>query len=96
MSGNEPWTIERIREALGDPELAQRFLGEINRAPADRLLDVFAKWQRIALNTVAAVERARALASYDERGDELPGEWHDRTEKVLAQAERLRAARGAA
>ena len=56
-----PWTIESIRDALGNPALAQRFLGEINRAPAHQLLAVFARWERIAKDTVAAVERGREL-----------------------------------
>jgi hypothetical protein len=33
----QPWTIESIRDALGNPALAQRFLAEINRAPAYEL-----------------------------------------------------------
>jgi hypothetical protein len=35
---DDTWTIERIRDALGDSTLAQRFLGEINRTPAHELL----------------------------------------------------------
>lgn len=85
----EPWTIESIRDALGSPTLAQRFLGEINRAPAHELLAVFARWERIAKDTVAAVKRARGLAAFDERGEEPPGEWIDATESVLADAERI-------
>jgi hypothetical protein len=96
MSIEQQWTINSICEALGTPALSQRFLGEINRAPAHELLTVFAKWERIAKNTVAAVERARELAGYDQRGEELPGEWIDRTDQVLAEAERIRSARGAA
>ncbi|MEV7683256.1 hypothetical protein AB0O64_32645 [Streptomyces sp. NPDC088341] len=92
---SEPWTIESIRDALGDPALAQRFLGEINRAPADRLLVVFSKWERIATDSRDASERARELAGYDERGEVPPGEWADRTDRVLAEADRIRA-RGAA
>lgn len=91
----QTWTIESIRDALGNPVLAQRFLSEINRAPAHLLLQVFAKWERIAADTVAAVERGRELAPYDERGEALPGEWIDRTDRILAEAERIRA-RGAA
>ncbi|GAA3368370.1 hypothetical protein GCM10020367_06440 [Streptomyces sannanensis] len=89
------WTIERIRDALGNPALAQRFLGEINRAPAHELLAVFARWERIAKDTVATVERGRELAAYDARGEDPPGEWADATDKVLAEAARIRA-RGAA
>lgn len=92
---SQPWTIESIRDALGSPVLAQRFLGEINRAPAHQLLAVFARWERIAKDTLAAVERGRELAVHDARGEEPPGEWIDGTERVLAEAARIRA-RGAA
>lgn len=91
----QPWTIESIRDALGNPALAQRFLGEINRAPAYELLHVFAKWERIAKDTLAAVQRGRELAEYDARGEEPPGEWIDVTDRVLAEAARIRS-RGAA
>ncbi|MFG2291971.1 hypothetical protein [Streptomyces sp. NPDC048603] len=86
-----PWTIERICNTLGHPALAQRFLGEINRAPAHELLTVFAKWERIAKDTVAAVERGRDLAVHDARREELPGEWIDATDKIRAEADRIRA-----
>ena len=92
---SEPWTIESIRDALGNPALAQRFLGEINRAPAHELLQVFARWERIAKDTLAAVERGRQLAAAEARGEEPPGEWIDVTDRVLADAARIRA-RGAA
>ncbi|MFE1791888.1 hypothetical protein ACFW7J_26435 [Streptomyces sp. NPDC059525] len=91
--GQTPWTIERICEALGSPDLAQRFLGEINRAPAHELLGVFAKWQGIAATTLSTVERARELAQHDDRGEELPGEWVDATARLLDETG---AARGAA
>ncbi|MFD8411080.1 hypothetical protein ACFV2Q_04860 [Streptomyces sp. NPDC059650] len=88
-----PWTIERICEALGSPDLAQRFLSEINKAPARELLTVFAKWERIAESTLLAVERGRALAAFDDRGEQLPGEWADATHRILDQSG---SARGAA
>lgn len=91
----EPWTIERICDALGHPDLSQRFLAQINRAPAHELLSVFARWERIAKDTLTAVERGRSLAEHDTRGEQPPGEWIDRTDQVLAEAERLRT-RGAA
>ena len=91
----QPWTIETIRDALGAPDLAQRFLSEINRAPAHQLLQTFARWERVAKNTLAAVERGRELAAYDARGEEPPGEWIDGTDRVLEEAARIRA-RGAA
>jgi hypothetical protein len=91
----QPWTIESIRDALGNPVLAQRFLGEINRAPAHQLLAVFAKWERIAKDTLAAVERGRQIATAEARGEEPSGEWIDATDRVLADADRIRS-RGAA
>lgn len=91
----QPWTIERIRDALGSPTLAQRFISEINRTPAHELLGVFAKWERTAKNFTAAAERGRQLAQYDARGEDLPGEWTDMTERVQAEATRARS-RGAA
>lgn len=92
---DQPWTIERITEALGNPALAQRFLGEINKAPAHQLLTVFAKWERIAKDTRAAVERGREMSAAEARGEEPAGAWNDATDRVLADAERIRA-RGAA
>ena len=91
----QTWTIESIRDALGNPALAQRFLAEINRAPAHELLQVFARWERIAKDTVAAVQRGRDIAAAETRGEEPPGEWIDVTDRVLADAARIRA-RGAA
>ncbi|MDI5966443.1 hypothetical protein POF50_029875 [Streptomyces sp. SL13] len=90
---SEPWTIERIAEALGDHTLAQRFLGEINRTPAHELLTTFAKWERIARITLAAVERGRDLAPFAERGENPPGVWVDKTDQVLEVAERNRSHR---
>lgn len=91
----QPWTIQRIADALGNPTLASRFLGEINRAPAHQLLQVFARWERIAKDTLAAVERGRDIAAAEARGEQPAGEWIDGTERVLADAARIRA-RGAA
>lgn len=90
-----PWTIERISEALGNPALAQRFLSEINKAPAHDLLHVFAKWERIAKDVLAAIERADEIIEHEERGEEPPGEWIDGDQRVREVAERIRA-RGAA
>lgn len=86
----QPWTIESIRDALGNPTLAQRFLGEINRAPAHELLQVFARWERIAKDTLAAVERGREIAAAEARGEEPPGEWIDGTERLQRVAARIR------
>jgi hypothetical protein len=60
-----------------------------------QLLAVFARWERVAKDTVAAVERGREIAAAEARGEEPPGEWFDVTDRVLAEAERIRA-RGAA
>ncbi|MFE9003138.1 hypothetical protein ACFYOY_13495 [Streptomyces sp. NPDC007875] len=90
-----PWTIERISEALGNPALAQRFLGEINRAPAHELLTVFAKWRQIASDTLAALEQADEIIACESRGEEPPGQWIDGTDRVRREADRIRA-RGAA
>ncbi|AJP04760.1 hypothetical protein TU94_28255 [Streptomyces cyaneogriseus subsp. noncyanogenus] len=89
------WTIERIRDALGNPALSQRFLGEINRAPAHQLLQVFAKWERIAKDTLAAVQRGRDIAAAQDRGEDPTADWTDATDRVLGDAERIRT-RGAA
>ncbi|MEU3693913.1 hypothetical protein [Streptomyces narbonensis] len=87
---SEPWTIERICDALGNPALTQRFLGQINRAPAHELLTVFAKWERIAKDTVAAVERGRELAAYDARSEEAPGLWIDATDRIRTAVDQSR------
>ncbi|MER7623908.1 hypothetical protein [Streptomyces sp. NPDC126503] len=88
---SEPWTIERISGALGNPTLTKRFLSEINRAPAHQLLTVFAKWERIAKDTIAAAERGRQLAAYDACGEEPPGPWVDATARTQAIADRSQA-----
>lgn len=88
---SQPWTIERICDALGNPTLASRFLGEINRAPAHQLLHVFARWQGIAERTLEAVARGKEIAEFESRGEEPPGEWIDVTDRVLADAARNRA-----
>ncbi|WP_412079006.1 hypothetical protein ACLF6K_37315 [Streptomyces xanthophaeus] len=90
-----PWTIERICHALGHPTLSQRFLGEINRAPAHELLSVFARWERVAKDTTAAVQRGRDIAAAQAQGEDPTASWADATDRVQADAERLRA-RGAA
>lgn len=91
----QPWTIESIRDALGNPALAQRFLSEINRAPAHELLGVFARWERIAKDTLAAVQRGRGIAAAQDRGEDPTADWTDGTDSVLAEADRIRS-RGAA
>lgn len=85
----QPWTIERITEALGNPTLAQRCLAEINKAPAHQLLQVFAKWERIAKNTLAAFENSREIVAAVQRGEEPPGDWIDGTDRLRQAAERI-------
>ncbi|MFJ3950265.1 hypothetical protein ACIPXV_09370 [Streptomyces libani] len=84
----EPWNIETIRDSLGNPTLAQRFIGEINKAPAHELLGVFAKWERIARDIVDAVERGRDIAAAEERGEDPTAGWPDITDRVRAAAQR--------
>lgn len=86
---DQPWTIERISDALGNPALAQRFLSEINRAPAHELLAVFARWERIAKDMMAAVERGREITAAEARGEEPRGEWIDGTERLQRVASRI-------
>ncbi|RKN34966.1 hypothetical protein [Streptomyces hoynatensis] len=95
MSSGDKWTIERICEALGSPALSQRFLAEINKAPATALLDVFEKWVAAAERMQHAMTRGRELAALEGRGEGLPANLIDRTEQVFAKAEQIRA-RGAA
>ncbi|MEU7154743.1 hypothetical protein [Streptomyces sp. NPDC045470] len=88
---DQPWTIESIRDALADPDLVQRFLSEINRAPAHQLLTVFAKWERIAKDTLAALEQADEVIAHEARGEEPPGQWVDGTERLQQISSRIRA-----
>jgi hypothetical protein len=83
----QPWTIESIRDALGSPDLAQRFLAEINRAPAHQLLAVFARWQRIASNLDTAFDDDTVAAV--RRGEEPPGQWIDGSERLQRATERF-------
>ncbi|MEU3990150.1 hypothetical protein AB0F24_17535 [Streptomyces platensis] len=87
--GTEPWTIETICEALGNPAISKRFLAEINKAPAHQLLTVFAKWERIAKDTVAAVEHGREIAAAEARGEDPTADWLDITDRVRAEAQRI-------
>ncbi|GES27876.1 hypothetical protein AB0G60_02855 [Streptomyces angustmyceticus] len=91
-----PWTIETICEALGDPALTKKCLKEINKAPVDQLVATVEKWADRAGRIQAAEQRGRELAAADARGEELPGEWIDRTEWVQQEAAKIRSSRGAA
>ncbi|MGV9352329.1 hypothetical protein [Streptomyces misionensis] len=84
---DQPWTIESIRDALGNPALAQRFLGEINRAPAHELLAVFARWERIAKNLDDAFDEDVVAAV--RRGEEPPGRLIDGTGRLQRANERF-------
>ncbi|UNO42405.1 hypothetical protein [Streptomyces sp. MST-110588] len=88
---SEPWTIESIRDALADPDLAQRFLSEINKASAHQLLTVFAKWERIAKDTLAALEQADEVIAHESRGEEPPGRWIDGSERLRQITSRIHA-----
>lgn len=92
---DQPWTIESISDALDNPALAQRFLSEINRAPAHQLLAVFAKWEQLAKNALAAFEGSREIVAAVQRGEEPPGDWIDGTDRLQQAAERI-GAQGAA
>ncbi|MFD5734376.1 hypothetical protein ACFWIY_16270 [Streptomyces sioyaensis] len=83
----KPWTIETICEALGNPDLASRFISEINKAPAHELLGVFAKWERIAKDITAAVERGREIAEAEARGEDPTADWLDITDRVRMEAQ---------
>lgn len=91
MSG-EPWTIERICEVLGSPSLTQRFLSEINRAPAHELLATFARWERIAKNMIDAQEDDQQIIDHLQRGEEPPGEWLDGNARLEAAVNQSRGA----
>ncbi|MET8956728.1 hypothetical protein [Streptomyces sp. NPDC004533] len=84
----QPWTIERICDALGNPVLVKRALGEINKAPAHELLAAFAKWERIAKNLDAAFDDDVVAAV--RRGEEPPGQWIDGTERLRQATDRIR------
>ncbi|MGH3311959.1 MAG: hypothetical protein ACRDP3_15465 [Streptomyces sp.] len=86
----EPWTIERIHDALGAPDLRQRFLDEINRASAHELLTVFAKWESIAADFTTALAEADVILAYEARGEEPPGKWIDGTQRLEEAAARIR------
>ncbi|KRV48480.1 hypothetical protein AQ490_04050 [Wenjunlia vitaminophila] len=83
---DDPWTIERVCEALRDGVLVREFLDEINKAPAHQLLHVFTRWQVVAGDIDAAVRRGRELATYEDRGEDLPGQWVDVTDRVREEA----------
>ncbi|MGW6912553.1 hypothetical protein ACWGB8_01825 [Kitasatospora sp. NPDC054939] len=95
MTARQPWTIELIADALGNPTLAKRFIGEINKAPAHLVMDTFAKWQGIAERLSEAMVRVEEARAAQEAGEPIPGEWFDITEETQATASRLRS-RGAA
>ncbi|EDY52259.1 hypothetical protein [Streptomyces clavuligerus] len=87
MSGQ--WTINRICEGLGGGPAAARFLEDITTATEADLLTVFARWRRIAEDTVAAVARSREIHEALERGETIPGEIVG-TSRLQAAADRFR------
>jgi hypothetical protein len=95
MTAPQPWSIERVANALGNPALAQRFISEIHKVRFDGTQAVFAKWQAMAERleaTRAQIEQDHAVVV---AGGTIPGEQIDVTEKIQAAAARHRA-RGAA
>ena len=93
----EPWTVERICAALGDhPDITKRIVSEINKTPAADLMTVFAKWQGLAERTLESVARARETHANLSPSGELPSDWNDETDRVMAEAAHIRAARHAA
>jgi hypothetical protein len=82
MSDTDPWTIERIRDALGNDVLGKRFLGEIYRAPLHEVPDIFAKWQGRAERTLHTAERIRQAHAEQLAGRDVPGEWIDASDRL--------------
>lgn len=85
MTDTDPWTIERIREALGNPVLEKRFLGEIYRAPLHEMLTVFARWQIRAEQLLLTAERIREAHAEQLAGRPVPGEWIDASDRLHQQ-----------
>ncbi|GAA2629883.1 hypothetical protein [Streptomyces axinellae] len=92
---DQPWTIESIRDALHDPDLAQRFLSEINKAPAHELLHVFAKWERIAKNRLVSLQGNGQIIAREHAGEGPAERSLDITDQIIEEAARIRT-RGAA
>jgi hypothetical protein len=82
VSSDEPWTIERISDALGSPGVRKVFLAQINKAPLYELGNVAAKWQRIAEGTLATAGRIREAHAEEQAGRPVPGEWVDVTHRI--------------
>jgi hypothetical protein len=82
MSDSEPWTIERISDALGTPEVRKIFLAQINKAPLYKLPNVAAKWQGIAERTLRTAERVREAHAEEQAGRPVPGEWIDASDRI--------------
>ncbi|GEB49315.1 MULTISPECIES: hypothetical protein [Streptomyces] len=90
MSSEQPWTIERICASLGAPTLTQRFLTEINKAPAHELLPVFAKWERVAKDIESSLADKDEFVAAARRGEDPPGEWLDGDERMRQATEEIR------
>lgn len=82
MSDTDPWTIERISDALGSPGVRKVFLAQINKAPLYELPNVAAKWQNIAARTLATAERIREAHAEEQAGRPVPGEWIDGSHRI--------------
>lgn len=83
--------MQAVEKALGSQKIVDRMHAELDSASEARRQSVLDRWTGIAERILAAEERGRELAAYDARGEELPGEWIDRTEWVLEEAARIRA-----
>ncbi|MFE0458572.1 hypothetical protein ACFW1A_04825 [Kitasatospora sp. NPDC058965] len=82
MSDSDPWTIERISDALGSPGIRQVFLAQINKAPLYELANIAAKWQGIAERTLATAERIREAHTAEQAGRPVPGDWVDASDRL--------------
>jgi hypothetical protein len=82
VSDSEPWTIERISEALGSPAIRKVFLAQINKAPVYELTSVAAKWQGIAQRTLATATRIREADAAEQAGEPVPGDWIDAADRL--------------
>jgi len=82
VTDTDPWTIERICEALGSPGARKTFLAQINKAPVYELSNVAAKWQGVAERTLATAARIREAHAEEQSGRPVPGEWIDGSHRI--------------
>ena len=91
---SQPWTIDSIAHALPHAVTRQKFLSEVNLIPVDQIQAVIDKWVSFLDRWEAGRERAEQLREYFTEHGHLPPEYEatlvDVTDKVLADAERIR------